>query len=40
MHMRLKIISAKSGRTIEDLLRDAVAALIEKHHDASSEEAT
>lgn len=32
IHTQLKIISAQSGRTIEDLLRDAVTDLIAKHN--------
>ena len=31
VHVQLKIFSARLGRTIEDLLREAIEDLIEKH---------
>jgi hypothetical protein len=31
VHVQLKILSARLGRTIEDLLREAIEDLIEKH---------
>jgi hypothetical protein len=36
VHVQLKILSARLGRTIEDLLRDAIEDLIKKHAEVTS----